>query len=109
MIIPPKLQKGDSVRVISPARSISLPFIQAVKDAATEKFAQIGLNLSFGSHVEEIDEFNSSSIESRIQDLHSAFSDKTIKLVITVIGGFNSNQLLRYIDYDLIRNNPKIL
>ena len=30
-------------------------------------------------------------------------------MVITVIGGFNSNQLLRYLDYDLIKKNPKIL
>jgi muramoyltetrapeptide carboxypeptidase LdcA involved in peptidoglycan recycling len=109
MIIPPKLRKGDTIRVISPARSISMPFIQAVKDQAINKFAEIGLQLTFGKHVEEMDEFNSSSIESRIEDLHEAFNDPKVKLVITVIGGFNSNQLLKYIDYALIRNNPKIL
>lgn len=27
---------------------------------------------------------------------------------MTVIGGFNSNQLLRYLDYELIRRNPKL-
>ena len=108
-IIPSKLQKGDTVRVITPARSISMPFIQAVKDEAIKKFEEVGLRLTFGKHVEEMDEFNSSSIESRIKDLHEAFADPQVKLVITVIGGFNSNQLLRYIDYDLIRSNPKIL
>ena len=29
-------------------------------------------------------------------------------MIITVNGGFNSNQLLRYLDYDLIKANPKI-
>lgn len=109
MIIPSKLQKGDTVRVISPARSISMPFIQAVKEHAMNKFESVGLNLTFGKHIEEMDDFCSSSIESRIEDLHDAFKDPTVKLVITVIGGFNSNQLLQYLDYDIIKNNPKIL
>lgn len=109
MIIAPKLQKGDTVRVIAPARSISMPFIQNVKDQAIKKFQEVGLQLTFGKHVEQIDDFNSSSIESRIDDLHEAFRDRKVKLVITVIGGFNSNQLLKYIDFDLIKDNPKIL
>lgn len=109
MIIPPKLKKGDTVRVIAPARSLGMSWIQAVKEKAIKSFELIGLKLTFGKHVNEVDEFDSSSIESRIEDLHDAFKDKNVKLVITVIGGFNSNQLLKYIDYDLIKNNPKIL
>ena len=69
----------------------------------------MGLRITFGEHVEEKDDFNSSSIQSRIQDLHDAFKDKTVKAILTAIGGFNANQLLKYIDYDLIKNNPKIL
>ncbi len=53
--------------------------------------------------------FFSSSIESRVEDIHEAFKDKNIKAILTVIGGFNVNQILEYIDYDLIKNNPKIL
>lgn len=51
----------------------------------------------------------SSSIKSRVEDLHDAYKDKSIKAIFTVIGGFNSNQLLKYLDYDLIKGNPKIL
>ena len=68
----------------------------------------MGFELSFGAHVAEMDDFASSSIESRLEDLHAAFTDKTIQGILTVIGGFNSNQLLQYIDWELIRNNPKI-
>lgn len=109
MTIPQKIKKGDTVRVIAPARSLGMSWIQEVKEKAISKFEEVGLKLTFGKHVNEIDEFDSSSIESRIEDLHDAFKDKNVKLVITVIGGFNSNQLLKYIDYDLIKNNPKIL
>lgn len=34
--------------------------------------------------------------------------DKNVKGVLTVIGGFNANQLLRYINWDIIKNNPKV-
>lgn len=51
----------------------------------------------------------SSSIRSRVADIHEAFNDSSVKAILTVIGGFNSNQLLPYLDYDLISENPKIL
>jgi len=68
----------------------------------------MGFKLTFGKNVELCDSFTSSSIEARIEDLHEAFADKNVKAIFTVIGGFNSNQLLSHIDYDLIKNNPKI-
>lgn len=109
-IFPEKLKKGDTVRVITPARSLAMPWInEELKKVAQKRFEELGLNLTFSKHVSDIDEFNSSSIEARVSDLHEAFQDKSVKLVITVIGGFNSNQLLRYLDYDLIKSNPKIL
>lgn len=106
-VIPPKLQKGDEVRVIAPARSLSMIGKESQK-IANQRFEELGLKLSFGKHVSESDGFVSSSIESRISDLHEAFADKNVKAMITVIGGFNSNQLLDYINWDSIRKNPKI-
>lgn len=106
-IFPKKLKKGDLVRVIAPASSLAI-ISEENRRVAEERFTQLGLRLSFGEHAEEKDGFESSSIASRIEDLHSAFSDSEVKAVIAVIGGFNSNQLLRYIDWNIIKNNPKI-
>lgn len=109
-IFAPKLKRGDSVRVITPARSLAMPWMTTeLQERAKERFEELGLRLSFGKYVREIDEFDSSSIEHRLEDLHDAFRDETVSLVITVIGGFNSNQLLSSIDYELIRKNPKLL
>lgn len=109
-ITAPKLKEGDEIRVIAPARSIKLPFItKEVINKGVAELKSIGLNVSFGKHVEENNAFGSSSIESRLDDLNDAFKSKNVKAIITVIGGFNSNQLLDRIDYDLIRSNPKIL
>jgi muramoyltetrapeptide carboxypeptidase LdcA involved in peptidoglycan recycling len=57
----------------------------------------------------EINNDGSSSIKSRIEDIHDAFSNPNVKAIFSVIGGVNSNQLLRYLDFGIIKNNPKIL
>lgn len=106
-LFPDKLQKGDKVMVVAPSDSLSL-ISENVRQIADERFNAMGLELSFCKHVEELDEFDSSSIESRVSDLHEAFSDKSVKGVFAVIGGFNCNQLLRYLDWDLLKNNPKV-
>lgn len=106
-VYPQKLKKGDEIRIIAPARSLKI-INQETQDIANKVFSDLGLHLTFGKHVNESDEFCSSSIKSRIEDLHTAFKDKNVKAVISIIGGFNSNQLLKYIDWNLIRKNPKI-
>ena len=72
-----------------------------------ERFAAMGLTLTFGEHVDEDDQFRSASIQHRVADLHAAFADPDVAGIITVIGGFNSNELLPYLDFDLIAANPK--
>ncbi len=110
-IVPVKLKLGDTIRVIAPARSLAMHWLnnQEMKTVAKQRFDELGLELTFGKHVYEIDEFDSTSIENRIEDIHDAFADPAVKMLITVIGGFNSNQLLRYLDYELIKQNPKII
>ncbi|MGI9646719.1 MAG: S66 family peptidase [Ilumatobacteraceae bacterium] len=106
-IRPAPLQAGDEVRVIAP--SLSLARISPENRAiANARFAEMGVRLSFGRHVEECDRFHSSSTTSRVEDLHEAFTDDGVAAVLTVIGGQNCNQLLPFIDWDLIAAHPKI-
>jgi len=107
-MFPNKLISGDEVRIIAPSRSLAIITPESRK-IADKRFENLGLKLSFGKHIEEMDDFASTSIEARVEDLHAAFSDKNVKAILTVIGGFNSNQLLRYINWELIKSNPKIL
>lgn len=46
--------------------------------------------------------------EKRAEDLMNAFRDKSIKGIIANIGGDDSLRMLPYIDFDLIRDNPKV-
>lgn len=106
---PEKLKKGDEVRVVAPARSIKL-IGPETREIAQKRFADLGLKLTFGKHTleENADMFLSDSVENRVEDIMEAFADKNVKAIFTVIGGFNSNQLLDYLDYDIIAKNPKI-
>lgn len=107
-MIPKKLKKGSRVAVIAPSRSLSI-INKETREIALERLKKLGIEVELSKHAGETDEFDSSSIKSRIEDLNWAFGDKEIDGILTVIGGFNSNQLLKYMDYGLIKRNPKIL
>ena len=107
-MIPAKLRPDDEVRVVSPA--VSLGFIpEEQKQTAGERLEALGLRLSYSKNAEVTDHFDSSPVEMRVSDLHEAFADAGVKAMLTTLGGYNSNGLLAYLDYDLIRANPKIL
>ena len=109
-IIPNKLKAGDEIRIIAPARGLKI-IGQDTRRIAKERFEAMGLKVSFASNTNDDnwDMTGSTSIEKRINDIHEAFTDKNVKAIFTIIGGTNSNQLLPYLDYQLIKNNPKII
>jgi muramoyltetrapeptide carboxypeptidase len=106
-MIPAKLRPGDEVRIVSPAISLGL-IPEDQRTMARERFEALGLRLSFSRNVEVLDRFDSSPVEARVSDLHEAFADPGVRGVITTLGGYNSNQLLGYLDYDLIGTNPRV-
>ncbi|HEM6303453.1 TPA: LD-carboxypeptidase [Streptococcus suis] len=103
-----KLKKGDHIRVVSPSSSIERIGGFEANLAAKEKLEDLGFKLSFSEHYFENDMFDSAPIASRVADLEAAFADESVDAILTTIGGFNSNELLPYLDFDLISQNPKI-
>src|SRR3989344_5204892 len=107
-MISQKLKKGDEIRVISPSKSMAI-ISESTREVIKKRLGEeLGLKVTFSKHSEEMDEFGSSSVESRLEDIHEAFKDRNVKAILTTIGGFNSNQLLSGLDYKLIKSNPKI-
>ncbi|AOH55328.1 peptidase S66 [Peribacillus muralis] len=107
-MIPSRLQAGDEIRVIAPSRSLAIVKGEQ-RRLAEERLTELGFKVTYGKTALFHDDFFSNSIEDRIEDLHDAFRDPSVKGIFTGIGGYNANQLLRYIDYDLIEKNPKVL
>jgi len=102
---PRPLRPGDQVRVVAPSRSLA---IIGERERATPRLEELGLRVTFGAHVEARDAFDSSPVLTRVADLHAAFADPEVAGILTVIGGYNSNQLLPHLDFDLIAANPKV-
>jgi muramoyltetrapeptide carboxypeptidase len=106
-VIAAKLEPGDEVRVVSPA--VSLGHIQEdQRFLARERLEALGLHCTLSTNAEVLDRFDSSPVDARVSDLHEAFADPRVSGVLTTLGGYNSNGLLGYLDYDLIRDNPKV-
>ena len=109
MLIPARLKQNDEIRIIAPSRTLDCVGGFAANQIAQEKLTQMGFKVTFGNYVSGMTLDGTNSISERIDDIHAAFSDPNVKAIQTVIGGFTSNELLPYLDFDLIANNPKII
>jgi muramoyltetrapeptide carboxypeptidase len=107
-MIPQKLNYGDEIRIIAPSSSLTR-VRSDIFDSALAFLQEQGFNVTFSKNCRETNMFLSSSVRSRADDIHEAFADKNVKAVMACIGGFNANEILPYLDYELIRANPKIL
>ena len=108
LLYPSPLQSGDTIMVIAPS-SPSTYIHENVMQVAKQRFEELGLKVVFAPNFHS-DLFISTpeSIQNRVDDIHTAFADKTVKGIFTILGGYHSNQLLDSLDFDLIKNNPKV-
>lgn len=67
-----------------------------------------GFNVKFGKYVFGENEVITNS-QNRAKDINEMFADKEVKAIMCVKGGEDSNTTLDYIDYETIKQNPKIL
>ena len=111
-VVPNKLRPGDRIHVIAPSRSwtsiCQTPVEKESQRRAIARLESLGLRVTLGAHVWESGPFACPSVAHRLEDLHAAFADPDIHAIITVIGGWNGNQILHGIDFDLVAANPKI-
>lgn len=109
MIKPKRLKPGDKVAVVS-LSSGSLGETELIHkfDIAKDIFAEYGLECIAMPHALKGRKYVYDHPEKRAQDLMAAFSDPDIKGIFCAIGGDDTVRLLPYIDFDVIKNNPKI-
>ena len=106
-IRPKRLEKGDKVALVSPASNVT-DLMDVYR--AQEICDKLGLNTILPkSIVKTASGYKTRSAEERIDELHQAFADKSIKAIFCIRGGFGSAELLDKLDYDLIKRNPKII
>ena len=110
MIKPNKLKKGDIVATISLSSGMAGEKVFRHRYEMGKK----RLEEDFGLKVIETEnslkgiDYLDKYPEKRAEDLMNAFLNKEVKAIISNIGGEDTIRLLPYIDFDIIRNNPKI-
>lgn len=104
-VLPAALCKGDTVRLISPASWFDPNKVQAGMDS----LRALGLLPQLGAHaLSRYGQYSAGTPQQRLEDLHAAFSDPSVKAIICNRGGYGSAEMLNRLDLDLIGRNPKI-
>lgn len=107
-MIPNSLKKGDTIGVIAPSNSIDLDDNEYIQKSS-KLFEDLGFKIKLGKFIYSHSLGYSASPLEKAQDVNSMFADPDVKAIFIVKGGENSNTTFEYLDYELIKNNPKIL
>ncbi len=104
MMKPSKLKKGDIVGVIAPA---SPPKTEPLQKAI-RFLEELGLNVKVGKSVHKKYGYLAGEDKERIEDIHEMFKDRNVKAIFCACGGFGTGRIVSRLDFELIRQNPKI-
>ncbi|MBT0724714.1 LD-carboxypeptidase [Rosenbergiella sp. S61] len=107
-LLAPRLALGDTIGFFSPSSPVTV--------SAPERFTRAkhflekkGFLLHAGRLTGQSDYYRSGTIQDRAAELNQLIRDPKVRCIMSTIGGNNSNALLPYIDYDALRQDPKII
>jgi muramoyltetrapeptide carboxypeptidase len=103
ILLAPKLQVGDRVRLVSPS---SFPDRDGLEEAV-RILERWGLEVEVGEHVLDQWGFMAGRDEDRLSDLNDAFRDRGVRAVIAAMGGAGAYRIADGIDFDAVRADPK--
>ena len=106
MIKPRRLEIGNTIGIISPA---SPSETRSEIPRACEYLEEMGYKVVIGKNVNKAHGFVAASEQERADDFHEMFRRDDIDAVFVTQGGYGSAQIIRLLDFDLVKSNPKIL
>ena len=104
-IKPNKLKKGELIGIISPASTTNDPILM---ENGVKYFERLGYQVLPGKNLDKRNGYLAGTDEERLNDIHDMFSNRKVKAVFCLRGGYGASRLLDKIDYKLIQQNPKI-
>ncbi|QIP15849.1 LD-carboxypeptidase [Spirosoma aureum] len=105
-IKPARIKAGDTVGLICPA---SPAYSRETVQITIESLQALGLQTKVSSHFYDRYGYLAGRDADRAADLNAMFADPSVKMIMAMHGGWGCARLLPLIDYELIRQNPKIL
>jgi muramoyltetrapeptide carboxypeptidase len=104
-IPPPILRAGDTVGIVT----LGSPLRANVINARIEFLRTMGFNIVLGQYVYAQNGFLAGTDQQRASDLMTMFQNKQVKMILPTRGGTGVAGILPHLDYNIIRNNPKIV
>ena len=108
MIKPRKLNRGDTIGVVAPSAPIVGINIEQLENAR-KIVEKDGFKVKYSKNLFSNTNGYSASAKEKAEDINQMFKDKEIKMIWCAKGGASSNTTFEYLDYELIKNNPKII
>jgi len=103
---PKRLEPGDTIGIVAPA---SAPPDPKNLDRAVPVLQKSGFRVKLAPNVRRRWGFLAGSDRERAGDLMRMFTDRRVKAIVCLRGGYGTARLLPLLDYQAIRSNPKIL
>ena len=108
MIKPNALKIGDTIGVCAPSGPIVGDNIQELEEAK-KIVEEKGFKVKLSKNIFLNTNGYTATAKERADDLNEMFRDEEVKMIWCAKGGENSNSLFEYLDYEMIRDNPKII
>jgi len=103
MKTPPYLQKGDSIAIVAPARSV---IIEEMLPAIT-LFEEWGLKVMLGEHLFGSQNQFSGTEEERAEDFQTMLDNDEIKAIVCARGGYGIVRIIDLLSFDHFIQHPK--
>src|SRR4051794_30166005 len=104
---PPRVEPGDTVAIVSPSFGAVGRWPHRV-ERATAYLEGLGLRVRLMRNAARSESWVSAPAQARADDLHAAFADDEVAIVLAGLGGDHSNALLPLLDRELIAAHPKV-
>ncbi len=106
LLKPPRLKPGAIVGIISPA---SATFVKEELDIVLDAVRGLGLVPKLAPHVRDRYGYLAGSDKDRAADINQFFQEAQVAALLPIRGGWGCSRILPYLDYEIIRKNPKII
>ncbi len=100
------LEPLPNISIVAPANSMSDISSELIRVGSKRLSAIFDFNVEFGFSVYHQFLAASSSPQRRVMDLHNALCDPKTAFIMAAYGGYNTNDILPYFDYDLYAEHP---
>lgn len=103
-IKPNRLQKGDTIGIIAPSYALKPEQIQN----SLQTLRQLGFQIKLSKYLFSETNGYAGSVDERAEDFNGMIADDNVKMLLFG-GGEVSNEILPFIDYEAIKQHPKLI